>query len=74
MDITALTTLITNIGFAAAAYIMLFQWMKEREKNTNDTISKLTEVINNNTIAIQRLTDKTEEHFHNDGDTTDTRK
>lgn len=64
MDTTAIATLITNVGFAAAAYIMLFQWMKEREKDTNETITKLTDVINNNTLAIQKLTDKTEEHYH----------
>lgn len=66
MDATAIATLITNVGFAAAAYIMLFNWMKDREKQTNETINRLSDVINNNTLAIQKLTDKTEEHYHAD--------
>lgn len=58
MNTAELVSLIANIGFPITACVALFIYSnKEREKN-NETIEKLRETINNNTLVVQKLLDK----------------
>lgn len=48
MDFTEIVSLIGNIGFPIAAYILLFV-------QTNKKIENLTTVVNNNTEVLNKL-------------------
>ena len=58
LDISAITTLIGSLGFPIAACIGCF-WMlnKEREEHKEE-MQKVTEAINNNTLAVTMLTER----------------
>ncbi len=55
MDMNAITTLIGSLGFPIAACIACF-WMlnKERDEHKSE-MQKVTEAINNNTLALEAL-------------------
>lgn len=60
MDIQAITTLIGSLGFPIAACIACFYMLnKEREEHKNE-MAKVTEAINNNTLALEALKGKLE--------------
>ena len=55
MEIEAITTLISNMGFPIACVIALFWYLnKEREEHKAET-QKLADAINNNTIAMEKI-------------------
>jgi predicted transcriptional regulator len=54
MDIQMITQLVSNLGFP----IFIVIYLLNRE---DKTLEKLTEVINQNTLAIQKLLNKLEE-------------
>jgi len=54
MDIQLITRLVSNLGFP----IFIVIYLLNRE---DKTLEKLTEVINQNTLAIQKLINKLEE-------------
>lgn len=57
MDISAIGSLISTIGFPIACVCVMFvMWDKEREAHKEE-IQKVTEAINNNTIALVKLED-----------------
>ena len=57
MDVNAITTLVSNVGVPCACLIATFYlWFKETEAH-KDEMSKMTEALNNNTIAITKLTE-----------------
>ena len=57
MDINAITTLISNVGVPCACLMATFYlWFKETEAH-KDEMSKMTEALNNNTIALTKLTE-----------------
>ena len=58
MDVNAITTLIGSLGFPIAACIACF-WMlnKERDEHKQE-MAKVTEAINNNTLALEALKGK----------------
>lgn len=51
MDFNEIISLIGNLGFPIAAYILLFV-------QTNKKIEKLTEVVNNNTSILNKLLER----------------
>lgn len=58
MDVGALTTLISNMGFPIACVIaMFYMWNKEREEHKVET-EKLADAINNNTKMMEKVLDK----------------
>ena len=60
MDIQAISTLIGSLGFPIAACIACFSMLnKEREEHKNE-MAKVTEAINNNTLALEALKGKLE--------------
>ena len=57
MDVNVITTLISNVGVPCACLIATFYlWFKETEAH-KDEMSKMTEALNNNTIALTKLTE-----------------
>ena len=64
MDVNAITTLVSNVGVPCACLIATFYlWFKETEAH-KDEMTKMTEALNNNTIALTKLT----EHITRSGD------
>ena len=58
MDVQMITTLIGSLGFPIAACVACFSMLnKEREEHKQE-MSKVTEAINNNTIALEALKGK----------------
>ena len=58
MDVQTITTLIGSLGFPIAACIACFSMLnKEREEHKVE-MSKITEAINNNTLALEALKGK----------------
>lgn len=69
MDIKALSEIISTVGFPIVCFIMCGWYVKYREDKNDEKFDKLndthdaetkriTDALNNNTLAIQRLTDK----------------
>lgn len=58
MDITAIGSLIGSVGFPIVMCLMLFRRMDEQDKQHKEEMAKVTESLNNNTIAITTLTAK----------------
>ena len=71
MDVNAITTLIGSFGFPIVACIGMAWYVKYQtdqnkkevenmRKEHKEEVQKMTEAINNNTIAMQKLVDKIE--------------
>jgi len=58
MDATALTQAISSLGFPIVACAALGWYFVKTQKDDRETISKLSDAINNNTLATTKLTDK----------------
>ena len=57
MDVNVVTTLISNVGVPCACLIATFYlWFKETEAHKEE-MTKMTEALNNNTIALTKLTE-----------------
>lgn len=55
MDMTAVQTLIGNLGFPIACVIAMFwMWNKEREDHKTE-MNEVTKAIENNTLAVTKL-------------------
>ena len=62
MDIQAITSLIGSLGFPIAACIGCFSMLnKEREEHKTE-MNEVTKAIQNNTLALQALKDKLDDH------------
>jgi hypothetical protein len=58
VDVTAITQLVTTVGFPIACTFVLFSYLnKEREQHAAET-KELKDALNNNTLVIQKLIDK----------------
>lgn len=71
MDMSAISELISSVGFPIVCFIMCGYYVKYREDKNDDKYDKLNaqhdeemkqivSALNNNTIALQKLTDKLE--------------
>lgn len=61
MDINAISTLIASVGVPSAlCFVFAYVIYKMSEQHKEET-SKMTEALNNNTIAIQKLSDRLDE-------------
>lgn len=58
MEISEIITAITTVGFPIVAYGALFWYIITKDKAHADEVNKMTEAINNNTIALTKLIDK----------------
>lgn len=58
MDIETITNLLSNFAFPVVCVVVLFvMWYRETEKHETE-MDKMTEALNNNTLAMQKLVDK----------------
>lgn len=73
MDLQSLSEIISTIGFPIVCFIMCGWYVKYREDKNDEKVDKLNSqhdeeskqmvsALNNNTLALQRLTDKLEDH------------
>lgn len=58
MDVTIVTQLIGSLGFPIAACIALFYQSNKQEERHKTEMEKLSDAVNNNTLAITQLTEK----------------
>lgn len=58
MDISAVTTLIGSLGFPIVCCITMFYYMVKQGEQHKQEMDKVTEALNNNTIALTKLADK----------------
>lgn len=69
IDFEAISNLIATVGFPIVCFLMAGWYVKYREDKNDEKFDKLntqhdeenkriTEALNNNTIALQKLTDK----------------
>lgn len=57
MDVNSITTLVSNVGVPCACLIATFYlWFKETEAHKEE-MTKMTEALNNNTVALTKLTE-----------------
>ena len=66
MDVTAITTLITNVGFPITICLWMMWYNKYQDDQHKEEINKLSEAINNNTIVMTKLLDKLGGDIKND--------
>ena len=58
MDIETIINLLSNFAFPVVCVVALFaMWYRETEKHESE-MDKMTEALNNNTLAMQKLVDK----------------
>lgn len=60
MDFQALLQAVSTIGFPAVCCLLLFKSNEKESERHVEAEKQLTEIINNNTIALTKLTDKIE--------------
>lgn len=58
MDFATLSQLIGALGFPIVACIAMYIRMEKADEMHKEEMTKITESLNNNTLALQRLTDK----------------
>lgn len=58
MDVSAITQIIGTLGFPIAACVALFWQNNKMNEKHEEEIKKITEALNNNTIALTELTAK----------------
>ena len=58
MDIGGITQIIMNAGFPIAMCLVMAWYIKYTNDQHKDEISKITEALNNNTLAVQKLCER----------------
>lgn len=65
MDLNVVTQLIGSLGFPIVACIALFYQNSKQEDRHREEMDKLSDAVNNNTLAITQLTEKIEGGINN---------
>lgn len=58
MDVNALTTLVGSLGFPIVACCAMFYEMHQQSKRHAEEMEKVSDALNNNTLALTELKDK----------------
>lgn len=58
MDANTIIQLVGSLGFPIVACVALFWFMIKSNEQHKEEINKLSEALNNNTLAITKLSDK----------------
>jgi hypothetical protein len=66
MDVQAVTSIITTVGFPIAVCLICFWYINKMQEQHRAETDKLAEALNNNTLVMQKLINKLE----NKGGTT----
>lgn len=57
MDLTQITQFITSLGFPIAVCLLCFWYIREQQKSHTAEVLEMTKAVQENTLAIQHLTD-----------------
>lgn len=60
MEIQSIIQVISTLGFPIFCCIYMAWYINKTNENHREEVSKLTEIIQNNTLALTKLTDKIE--------------
>lgn len=60
MDVATIGQLIGSVGFPIVSFLIAAYFIKYTYDKSFDSISKLTEAVNNNTIVLTNLVEKLE--------------
>ena len=60
MDTTQIVQIISSLGFPIVMCGALFWYMIQQREEHKEEINKMSEALNNNTLAIQKLLDELE--------------
>lgn len=60
MDLSSIVNVIGSLGFPIVMCVMLYQRMDKQDEQHKEEMIKLTESLNNNTIALTQLASKLE--------------
>lgn len=58
MDVNAVTTLITSVGFPIAVCLVCFWYINKMQEQHKEEAKQLADALNNNTLVMQKLVDK----------------
>lgn len=58
MDITVIANLIGSLGFPIVMCLMMYSRLNKQDEQHKEEMTKLTESLNNNTIALTQLATK----------------
>ena len=62
MDVSALIQIVGSLGFPTAACVAVFWYLMRESENHKEEVNKLSEALQNNTIALTKLCDELEEY------------
>lgn len=57
MDVTAITQIVSTVGFPITMCVALLWYIKELSDKHKQETEKFTEALNNNTLVLQKLCD-----------------
>ena len=60
MDFNTIMQAIGSLGFPIAVCLMCFWYIKQTSESHKQEIDKLSEALQNNTLALQKLSDRLE--------------
>ena len=67
MDVSGLIQIVGSLGFPIVACIAVFWYLMKESENHKEEVNKLTEALQNNTIALTKLCDELEKGDRNNG-------
>ena len=67
MDVSSIVQIIGSLGFPIAACITVFWYLMKESENHKAEVTKLTEALQNNTLALTKLCDELEKGERKDG-------
>ena len=66
MEFNDIITAICTVGFPIVAYGALFWYVLKKDNEHRSEVEKMTEAINNNTIALTKLIERLDNENKND--------
>ena len=60
MDVSGIVQIVGSLGFPIAACIAVFWYLMKESENHKAEVTKLSEALQNNTIALTKLCDELE--------------
>ena len=60
MDVSGLIQVVGSLGFPVAACVAVFWYLMKESENHKAEVTKLSEAIQNNTLALTKLCDELE--------------
>ena len=58
MDVASVAQLISTVGFPIACCIIMFQALTKEQESHKQEMAAVTAALNNNTVALTKLSDK----------------